>query len=56
MAFLNPQLVLKHFTLGVGAWTSFNEYPRQIADINGDGKADIIGFGYDGVQTALSNY
>ena len=54
--FSDPQLVLRGFALGAGSWSSFDEYPRQIADINGDGKADIIGFGYDGVQTALSNY
>ena len=54
MALLNPQLVLRNFALGAGGWNSFKEYPRQFADINGDGKADLIGFAYDGVYTALS--
>ncbi|MGK7940176.1 MAG: spherulation-specific family 4 protein [Crocosphaera sp.] len=34
-------------------WTSFDKYPRQVADVNGDGRADIIGFGYEGVYVAL---
>ncbi|MBG1244075.1 FG-GAP-like repeat-containing protein [Nostoc sp. NZL] len=30
------------------AWTSFNAMPHQLADVNGDGRADIVGFtGYD---------
>ncbi|MDR1712315.1 MAG: FG-GAP-like repeat-containing protein [Propionibacteriaceae bacterium] len=29
--------------------------PRIIADVNGDGKADIVGFADDGVKVALSN-
>jgi len=37
------------------AWTSFNDYPRMLADVNGDGKADIVGFGNDYIFTALSN-
>ena len=26
-------------------WTSFDDHPRQLADVNGDGRADIVGFG-----------
>ena len=29
-------------------------YPRLLADINGDGKADIVGFGADGVAVSLA--
>jgi hypothetical protein len=36
-------------------WTSFNDYPRMLADVNGDGKADIVGFGNDFVFTAIGN-
>ncbi len=39
----------------VGGWSSYNTYPRKLADINGDGMADIIGFKDDGVYTALAN-
>jgi hypothetical protein len=30
------------------------EHPRMLADINGDGKQDVVGFGEDGVWTATS--
>ncbi|GJM17579.1 MAG: hypothetical protein DHS20C13_29060 [Thermodesulfobacteriota bacterium] len=32
-----------------------DKHPRMVGDVNGDGKEDIIGFGYDGVTVALSN-
>jgi hypothetical protein len=38
---------------GAGGWTSNDLYPRQVADVNGDHRADIIGFGNDGVYVAL---
>jgi hypothetical protein len=37
-----------------GGWTSDNAYPRLVADVNGDGKADIVGFGNAGVYVALA--
>lgn len=36
-------------------WSSANRYPRMVADINGDGAGDIIGFGQDGVFESLSS-
>jgi GH18 family chitinase len=42
-----------HFTESQGGWNSFDRYPRQVADVNGDNRADIIGFGYDNVVVAL---
>ncbi len=36
-------------------WTSDNTYHRAVADVNGDGKADIVGFGIAGTYVALSN-
>jgi hypothetical protein len=30
-------------------WTSDNSYPRELADINNDGRIDIVGFGQTGV-------
>jgi len=37
----------------VHGWNSQNQYPRQVADVNGDGRADIIGFASGGVEVAL---
>jgi Ca2+-binding RTX toxin-like protein len=42
------------FTALAGGWTSFNQFPRQVADINADGRADIVGFGQDSVYVALA--
>ncbi|MEH2322160.1 MAG: VCBS repeat-containing protein, partial [Nostoc sp.] len=42
-----------NFTVNKGGWTSFDKYPRQLADVNGDGRADIVGFGYDNVFVSL---
>ncbi len=52
--FENPGAVrINDFTLGAGGWTSQDRVPRQMADVNGDGLADIVGFGQAGVQVAL---
>ncbi len=37
-----------------GGW-EVNKHPRIMADVNGDGMADVAGFGNDGVGIALSN-
>ena len=36
------------------SWGSFDAVPRLLADVNGDGKADIVGFANNGVVVALS--
>ncbi|MCC5662813.1 VCBS repeat-containing protein [Nostoc sp. CHAB 5784] len=41
------------FTVNDGGWTSFNQYPRQLGDVNGDGRDDIVGFGNDNVFVSL---
>ena len=41
------------FTVNDGGWTSFNQYPRQLGDINGDGRNDIVGFGGSEVYVSL---
>jgi hypothetical protein len=51
--FQQPFLALPGFAPSVGGWSSQDLYPRQLADINGDGRADIIGFGASGVYYAL---
>ena len=43
------------FAPGAGGLSSENTYPRHLADINGDGAADIVGFGNAGVYDALSH-
>ena len=40
-------------SFGSSTWKA-DTYQRNIADINGDGLADILGFGYDKVQVSLS--
>src|SRR5262245_22731826 len=37
-----------------GGWR-VDRHPRFLADVTGDGRADIVGFGDDGVYVALSN-
>ena len=47
-------LILAHDGFGLDTgWTTFDDKPRQVADFNGDGRADIIGFGHEGVKVAL---
>ncbi|WP_299402613.1 FG-GAP-like repeat-containing protein, partial [Acaryochloris sp. IP29b_bin.148] len=41
------------FTVVKGGWTSNDRFPVQVADVNGDGRADIIGFGHHTVAVAL---
>ena len=52
--FQPPRVVLADFCLQAGGWR-VDRHPRFLADITGDGKADIVGFGDAGVWTALSN-
>lgn len=47
-AWLNAQ-----FGTGQG-WTDNNVMPRQLVDVNGDGRPDIVGFNASGVQVALN--
>jgi hypothetical protein len=43
-----------NFNYSIEGWR-VEKHPRMTADVNGDGKADLVGFGYDGVWIALSN-
>ncbi len=42
------------FTVNKGGWSSFDLYPRQLGDVNGDGRDDIVGFGQDAVFVSLA--
>ncbi|API86765.1 calcium-binding protein [Francisella uliginis] len=42
------------FGRDAGGWSTNNTFPRHMADVNGDGMADIVGFASTGVYTALS--
>ena len=48
--------VLDEFAVAVtaGGWVNNKTYPRLVADVNGDGMADLVGFGEAGVHIALS--
>jgi hypothetical protein len=48
-----PRFVLN--SLGYNQGWLGDQHPRFVADVTGDGKADIIGFANDGVWVALSN-
>jgi hypothetical protein len=47
-----PQFVLSAFGPGAGGWTSQDKYPRELADVNGDQIADIVGFASNGVYVS----
>jgi Ca2+-binding RTX toxin-like protein len=44
-----------NFTKNDGGWITQNDYPRHLADVNGDGRDDIVGFGFDAVYVSLAN-
>ncbi|KAF8810224.1 lectin PVL [Phlegmacium glaucopus] len=46
--------VLQNFCYSAGGWR-IEKHPRFVADLTGDGKADIIGFGDAGVYVSLNN-
>jgi hypothetical protein len=52
--FASPTFQLPAFGPNAGGWSSDNTYPRQLADISGNGAADIVGFATTGVWTAPS--
>ena len=55
-SFASPIFTLAAFGSSAGGWTSVDRYPRELADVNGDGRADIVGFGESGVHVALANW
>jgi hypothetical protein len=51
--FTTPQLVVPNFGYDAGGWR-IEQHPRFLADTTGDGRADIVGFGNDGVWISRS--
>ena len=49
-----PSRCVDDFGYDAGGWR-VDRHPRFLADLTGDGRADIVGFGDDGVWVALSN-
>ena len=54
--FAEPTTELARFGAGAaaGGWLSDDLFPRELADVNGDGLSDIVAFGFGGVQVALA--
>ncbi|EFC80459.1 FG-GAP-like repeat-containing protein, partial [Parafrankia sp. EUN1f] len=50
--FTEPKLVINNFAQDAGGWR-VETNPRELADINGDDRADIVGFGNAGVIVSL---
>ena len=49
-----PQPVINDFGFDAGGWR-IDKHPRLLADLKGNGRADVVGFGDAGVLIALSN-
>ena len=49
-----PQLVVDNFGFNAGGWR-VERHPRFLADVTGDGRADIVGFGNAGVWVSRNN-
>ncbi len=52
--FAEPTLAVADFGYTAGGWR-VEKHPRFVADVTGDGRADIVGFGEDGVWVARNN-
>lgn len=46
--------VIHDFCIGAGGW-QVDKHPRFVADLTGDGKADVLGFGDAGVYVSLND-
>jgi hypothetical protein len=52
--FQQPNILFPEFGDQAGGW-HVDKHPRFAVDLTGDGCADIVGFGEDGVWTAINN-
>jgi hypothetical protein len=53
-SFQGPLKVVDNFAYSAGGWR-VEKHPRFLADLTGDGRADIVGFGEGGVWVSLNN-
>jgi hypothetical protein len=53
-AFASPTFQISAFGSNAGGWSSNDTYPRALADVSGDGMADIVGFSSAGVYESLA--
>jgi hypothetical protein len=55
VGFFAPELAGAAFWgVQTGGWSSQNLYPHFMADVNGDGKSDIVGFAQSGVYVSIN--
>ncbi len=47
--------ILADFAISAGGWSSPDLYPRHLADVDGDGFTDIVGFGQNGVLVSYGS-
>src|SRR5262249_15319534 len=54
--FGTPRLAVQNFgyDAAAGSWR-VERHPRFVVDVTGDGRADIVGFGYAGAYVSRSN-
>jgi M6 family metalloprotease-like protein len=52
--FAPPVLVVNNFGYDAGGWR-VDRHPRFLADVTGDGRADIVGFGNAGAYVSIAN-
>jgi len=53
-SFDTQTLWIRQYSTNAGGWNTYNTYPRTVTGVNGDGKADVIGFGSAGTYVSLS--
>jgi hypothetical protein len=51
--FKDPTVINSEFGLEAGGW-EVDKHPRFLVDLNKDGLDDVVGFGFDGVWTAIA--
>jgi len=53
-SFAAAKLWIASYGTRAGGWSDNNNYPRTLADVNGDGLLDIVGFASGGVYVSLN--